>query len=115
MPKGRRLTIDVPALFRMHAEGKTRQEICVALGIRIGSWWAICERYRLPKKVLAKKTRGPASPDPTFEEIQQRCLEVQSTWSPEERERRIVDRTGRVRVKNYGFNGRDCAFSALRY
>lgn len=115
MPKGRRLTIDVPMLFRLHSEGKTRQEICRALGIRVGSWWAVCERYRLPKKPAPPRLRGPASPDPTLDEIRDRCLEVQATWSADERERRIVDRSGRVQVKGYAFNGRDCAFSALRY
>lgn len=30
-------------------------------------------------------------PDPTPEEIRRRCLEVQATWSPSQRQRRRVD------------------------
>jgi hypothetical protein len=120
MPRGgsQPLSVNVPELFRLHAEGRSREEICTALGIRLGSWWRVSSRYRLPKRERCVEPKA-ASPDPTPEEIAERCLSIRSSWTPAEEESRIVGRSARrVEAPYYSFGRQEAAFSAttpLRY
>lgn len=121
MARGQTISVDVRMLFLMHSEGRTREEICTALGIRLGSWWAVTRRYRLPPRVpkpgqVADKT---LSVDPTHDEIEERCAAIQASWTPLERERRIVGpKAKRVEAPYYTFGMQEASFSQatpLRY
>jgi hypothetical protein len=120
MARGQTISIDVPMLFRLHAEGRSREEICTALGIRLGSWWRVSSRYRLPKRERVRRVEEqPVAVDPTPQEIEERCLAIRSSWSPAEEERRIVgSRAKRVEAPYYCFGRQEAAFCAttpLRY
>lgn len=56
--------------------------------IRLKHCWNLPPRH--DRKLRAKPKRVP---DPTTTEIQQRCLEIQATWSDEVRELRLVTKT----------------------
>ena len=104
--------VDVPVLFKMWADGASRYEICQMLGIRPGAFQHIRRRYALPKRNKGRPTRGPNEPDPTPEELVERCAEVRAKWSAEETERRAVGRgVEAVRLRSYSFDRRNLAFS----
>ena len=116
MPKGTRMTINVPMLFRLRAEGKSREEICKALGIRLGSWWAVCQRYRVPAPSQPARRVVESDYCPTAEEIQRAAAEVRASWTPaEERKRRVGWRGKPVRLQQFAYDGRIGAFSGMHY
>ena len=111
---GTRLTVDVPKLFELWAAGASQYEISLALGIRPGTFWQIRNRYALPRRAPAKPAKASHEPDPTPEELAQRCAEVRARWSDEETKRRRVGRgVEAVRLRSYSFNHRDFAFSGV--
>lgn|GEM_PF-5350818 len=55
--------------------------------------------------------RGRKMPDPTPDQIRQRCLEVQARWSPAERERRAGRSKLSAAAKAMGYDGRSVRFS----
>lgn len=106
--------VDVPALFRLWAEGVRQCDICTALGIPTGSFHAIRQRYALPVRACDKQLDFTETEPPTPEEIAERAAVVRAGWSDEERERRIVGRSrSPVRLRSYSFNHRDFAATAL--
>ena len=109
---GTRLTVDVPKLFAMWSAGASQYEISVALGIRPGTFWQIRRRYALPKRKPAKPARASHDPDPTPEEIAERCAITRAKWSEEETERRAVGRMrGSTEIRSYSFDRRNMAFA----
>lgn len=120
MARGQTISIDVPMLFRLHAEGRSREEICTALGIRLGSWWRVSSRYRLPKRERVRRVEErPAAVDPTPQEIEGHCLAIRASWSPAEEESRLVGSKAQpVEAPYYSFGRQEAAFCAttpLRY
>lgn len=106
--------VDVPKLFEMWAAGASRYEICTMLGIRPGAFQHLRRRYALPKRNKGRPIAGSLEPDPTPEELAERCAAVRETWSEEETERRRVGRaSGEVRLRSYSFHHRDFAFSGM--
>lgn len=84
--------VDVPKLFEMWAAGASRYEICTMLNIRPGAFQHIRRRYALPKRSKGRPACGSLCPDPTPEELAERCAAVRAKWSEEETERRRVGR-----------------------
>ena len=113
---GTRLTVDVPKLFELWNSGASQHDISLALGIRPGTFWQVRRRYALPNRKPAKPARASHEPDPTPEELAERCAAVRSNWSAEETERRRVGRaSGPVRLRSYSFDRRGFAFSGVDY
>ena len=108
--------VDVPVLFKMWADGASRYEICTMLGIRPGAFQHLRRKYALPKRNKGRPSLGSLEPDPTPEELAERCAAVRAKWSEEETERRRVGRgVEAVRLRSYSFNHRDFAFSGMDY
>jgi hypothetical protein len=93
---------DVPTLFRLWAAGLPEREISEALGIRVGSFYIVKNRYKLPERPRALPVAS-ACDDPTPEEIAERAAEQRAKWSPEEEERRQVGTRRRALVRSYRF------------
>jgi hypothetical protein len=105
---------DVPTLFRLWAAGLPQGEICDQLGIRSGSFYIVKRRYKLPPRARAKQRPTQSEPDPTAEEIAERAAEQRAKWSPEEEERRRIGRgVERVALREYQFDRRNFALTAL--
>lgn len=106
--------VDVQALFRLWANGASRHEICTTLGIRPGAFQHLRQQYALPKRTRGRPARGPLEPDPSPEELAQRCAEVRAKWSEEETEkRRVGSGVAPVRLRHYAYDGRTMAFSGM--
>jgi hypothetical protein len=105
---------DVPTLFRLWAAGLPQGEICDQLGIRYGSFHIVKRRYKLPPRARAKQRPTQSKPDPTTEEIADRAAQVRTRWSPAERaRRRIGGPSRRVALREYQFDRRNFAVTAL--
>lgn len=116
MMRGKQLSeIDVPALFRLWASGMPEREICQTLGIRVGSFYVLKDRLKLPPRLAAKPTRTSDDDEaPTPAEIAERAAAVRATWPQEEEERRRVGwKPGRVTMRAYAFDRRNHAMTAL--
>jgi len=92
---------DVPTLFRLWAAGLPEREISEALGIRVGSFYIVKNRYKLPERPRALPVAS-ACDDPTPEEIAERAAEQRAKWNPEEEARRRGAAAG-VKVRSYRF------------
>lgn len=83
--------IDVPMLFSLwHTEIENR-ELAAKLGIAQSRLWEIRHRYGLPPRRHERK--GVGTDDPTPEEIEERCAEIRSRWTPQEEALRLVGRS----------------------
>lgn len=99
MTKPRRL-YNVLELFRLWNTGLRLEEIAENLGITEAQARGAAYRHGLSPRLVRKSTRRCDDPSP--EEIEAMCLELQSKWSDEERRRRIVGGSRRWTVPSYG-------------
>jgi len=91
--------IDVMQLFRLWNAGLETQEICDQMCIGRYKLLRLAAKYGLPRRPHNEPgVSMPRVDDPTLEQIRERCLAVQATWSDAEREKRAVG-CGRRRVE----------------
>lgn len=111
----RNAKVDVMQLFRLWNAGLETQQICDALGIGRYKLFTLAEKYGLPKRPRIQEGVAPQRVhDPSPDEIQERCLAVQATWTESERERRLVGyRQGRVELSRFCFRPSDYSYHPL--
>ena len=82
----------VAELFRLWSTDMRTEEIAMALGITRGKLSGLAHRHGLGKRSHVRRDvkMGDRVPDPTPEEIEEKCLEIRQGWSPEEYELRAA-------------------------
>lgn len=107
--------VDVMELFRLWNAGVETQDICDRLSIGRYKLFTLAEKYGLPRRPRNQDGVAPRRvDDPTPEQIHERCLAVQATWSESERENRLVGfRRGRVEVGRFRYSYLDCSYRQM--
>ena len=106
--------VDLKYLAHLWTTEMRSDQICLELNCTRGYLFKLVRKHRLglrPREYNAPRVRETA--DPTEEAIAQMTAAIQDTWTPEERERRLVGfRSQRVEIKTYGFNREKYSFSS---
>ena len=71
---GQRVDVDVPKLFMLWHTQATLAEIAQQLGCKVTTLWTLKKRHKLPPK---RRPDGSSISDPTPQQIEERCREVQ--------------------------------------
>jgi hypothetical protein len=79
--------VDVKRLFELWHTDMSNQMLCKALGIRRTLMYSLKDRYGLPKRFVS---RASVDDDPTPAEIEAKCAEIRSRWTPQEEAQRLV-------------------------
>lgn len=111
----RNAQVDVMKLFRLWNTGADTQAICDALGVGRYKLLRLAAKYGLPARPHNEKgVNLPRIDDPTPEQILERCLAVQATWTESEREKRAVGcRRGRVELNKFCYRPMDCSYHPM--
>lgn len=111
----RNAKVDVMALFRLWNSGLETQQICDAMGIGRYKLLRLAAKYGLqPRPQNEKGVNMPRVDDPSPEQILERCLAVQATWTDAEREKRAVGfRRGRVELNKFCYHPIDCSYHPM--
>lgn len=111
----RNARIDVVELFRLWHAGAETQAICDAIGVSRYRLFKLADRYGLPPRPRNEPgVNMPRVDDPTPQEIHERCLAVQATWTDVERERRLVGfKRARVELSRFAYRPTDCSYHPL--
>lgn len=111
----RNAKVDVMQLFRLWQSGVETQVICDTLGISRYRLFKYAEKYGLPRRPRNEPgVNMPRVDDPSPEQIQERCMAVQATWTDAEREKRLVGfRRARVELSRFCYRPTDCTYRPL--
>lgn len=111
----RNAKVDVMELFRLWNAGAETQAICDSLGIGRYKLFSLAERYGLPRRPRNQEGVAPQRvDDPSPEQIIERCLAVQATWTDAEREKRLVGHSrARVEIRGFRYIPTDCSYQPM--
>lgn len=110
--RGRKLPCDEATIRRLWASDLRNDHLAEALGVPHGWLETIRERYGLPIR-RHHAPRNDHKADPTDQEIEERAATIRAGWTPAEAERRWQLGSLRAECKQFAFDGRVAAFSAI--
>jgi hypothetical protein len=87
----------------------TRAEVSFILGIPKSSCFTLAKAWGLPVERDGFR-QNCNNPDPTPEEIRERCAEIRSRWTDEEWEMRSKGSSPQLRA--FSYDGTNCKFSS---
>ncbi len=108
-----KLNVNTLELFRLWNSEMRNDELCVKLGVPVGTLWMLRKRFKLPKR--REGSRVPTRPEtaaPSPDEIAEMTAQIRAGWPAGEAERRLVGCGRRSwSLPSYAFDGRGCAFT----
>jgi len=106
--------VDLKYLAHLWTTEMRSDQICEELGCTRGHLFNLVRKHRLgrrPRECNAPRVRETA--DPSEEDIAQMTAAIRETWTPQERENRLVGFTRqRVEIRNYNFDREQYSFSS---